>query len=345
LPSFGEKLKLEREKRKMTLEQISSTTKISTRLLQAMEEDKFNRLPGGIFNKGFVRAYAHAVGLDEEQTVAEYLEASGDGPATRVEPGSRESGHNTARDRVNHDSPLRITDEGSGRLEIRAEVASRGLPWGIFAVVLLIVALGLSLWNYRRLERERMAVPRVASAVAPPAVTKPPDQPSAAPSDQNASQPTTPAAEPAAQNGAATAASQNATRSAVPPATTNSASPAAGASGKIPAVGAPQAATKPEPTTQSVLPAPGEFVVSIQAKDESWLSVLVDGKPVGSETIQAGTERSFRARKQVIVKSGNAGALDFRLNGTTLPVGGEWGEVKTVTIGPGGLVLNAAPTQ
>ena len=43
MPSFGEKLKQEREKRKITLEQISSSTKIGTRMLQALEEDNFNQ--------------------------------------------------------------------------------------------------------------------------------------------------------------------------------------------------------------------------------------------------------------------------------------------------------------
>ena len=61
MPSFGEKLKLEREKRKITLDQISASTKIGTRMLQALEEDRFTQLPGGIFNKGFVRAYARVV--------------------------------------------------------------------------------------------------------------------------------------------------------------------------------------------------------------------------------------------------------------------------------------------
>src|SRR5258707_5900039 len=80
LPSFGEKLKQEREKRAITLEQISLSTKIGTRMLQALEEDKFSQLPGGIFNRGFVRAYANHVGLDEDQTVAAYLLASGEAP-------------------------------------------------------------------------------------------------------------------------------------------------------------------------------------------------------------------------------------------------------------------------
>ena len=55
-------------------------------MLQALEEDKFNQLPGGIFNKGFVRAYSRCVGLDEDQTVAEYLQASGDAPPLEPNP-------------------------------------------------------------------------------------------------------------------------------------------------------------------------------------------------------------------------------------------------------------------
>src|SRR6202051_3271583 len=87
LPSFGEKLKLEREKRKITLEEISVSTKIGTRMLQALEENKFNQLPGGIFNKGFVRAYSRCLGLDEDQTIADYLQASGDAlPASPETP-------------------------------------------------------------------------------------------------------------------------------------------------------------------------------------------------------------------------------------------------------------------
>src|SRR5216683_2565670 len=75
VPSFGEKLRKEREQRKITLDDISSSTKISTRMLRALEEEHFDQLPGGVFNKGFVRAYARQVGLDEEESVADYLAA------------------------------------------------------------------------------------------------------------------------------------------------------------------------------------------------------------------------------------------------------------------------------
>ena len=84
MTSFGEKLQREREMRAVTLEEIAEATKIGTRNLRALESNDFDKLPGGIFNKGFVRAYARYLGIDEEQAVADYLAASGQAetPAT-----------------------------------------------------------------------------------------------------------------------------------------------------------------------------------------------------------------------------------------------------------------------
>src|SRR5579872_144984 len=70
--TFGERLRREREMRGITLEEIAHSTKIGTRNLRALEDEEFHLLPGGIFNRGFVRAYAHFLGLDEEQCVADY---------------------------------------------------------------------------------------------------------------------------------------------------------------------------------------------------------------------------------------------------------------------------------
>ncbi len=301
MSSFGEKLKLEREKRKITLEQISSTTKIGTRMLQALEEEKFSQLPGGIFNKGFVRAYARTLGLDEDQTVADYLEASGDGPPVQVEPVSRDNTRAHAG-----------REPESGRLEIRAEVASRQLPWGILALVLLIIALGLSLWNYHRREQERLSNQ-----------PKPVQHAATQSTDRSAS--TTGASSSAAQ----------------PPPASESANSSAPPAASLPA--APAGSSQSEGTTATAAAASGEFVVVIQARDESWLSVFVDGKPAGSETVEAGDMRTYHARERVTVKAGNAAALDFRLNGKALPVGGDPGEVRTVTIGPAG-VMPSAPS-
>lgn len=73
--AFGEKLRRQRELRGISLDAISTVTKISPRMLRAIEEEHFDQLPGGVFNKGFVRAYARQVGLNEEEAVSDYLAA------------------------------------------------------------------------------------------------------------------------------------------------------------------------------------------------------------------------------------------------------------------------------
>jgi cytoskeleton protein RodZ len=86
--TFGESLKRERELRGVTLEEISAATRIATRFLKAIEDEDWNHLPGGVFNRGFVRAVARYLGLDEENTVAEYTLAVGDRPSVPVWTGS-----------------------------------------------------------------------------------------------------------------------------------------------------------------------------------------------------------------------------------------------------------------
>jgi transcriptional regulator with XRE-family HTH domain len=69
---FGEHLKREREMRGVSLEEISAATRISTRFLEALENDHWDQLPGGVFNRGFIRSIARFLGLDEDSLVAEY---------------------------------------------------------------------------------------------------------------------------------------------------------------------------------------------------------------------------------------------------------------------------------
>src|SRR5207247_1921964 len=61
-----------RESKGISLDQIAKQTRISSRFLAAIEDEEFQILPGGIFNRGFVRAYAESVGLDPNQAVADY---------------------------------------------------------------------------------------------------------------------------------------------------------------------------------------------------------------------------------------------------------------------------------
>jgi cytoskeletal protein RodZ len=77
MSAFGENLRRERDLRGVSLTEISQATKIGARLLDAIETERFERLPGGVFNSAFVRQYARYLGLDEDKIVAEFLTAFG----------------------------------------------------------------------------------------------------------------------------------------------------------------------------------------------------------------------------------------------------------------------------
>ncbi|PYS52318.1 MAG: hypothetical protein DMF68_01980 [Acidobacteria bacterium] len=71
--SFGEQLRLAREARGITLRQISDQTRISIRYLEAIEADNYKQLPGGIFNRSFIKSYAKQIGFDEKEAIEGYL--------------------------------------------------------------------------------------------------------------------------------------------------------------------------------------------------------------------------------------------------------------------------------
>src|SRR5690242_7249589 len=77
MSSFGADLKREREAKGISLKEISDRTKIGVRLLKALEDEQLEQLPGGIFDKSFLRQYARFLGLDEEHLLDEYLKVTG----------------------------------------------------------------------------------------------------------------------------------------------------------------------------------------------------------------------------------------------------------------------------
>lgn len=129
--SFGEKLKRERELRSVTLEEIADATKIGTRSLRALEQEQFAQLPGGIFNKGFVRAYANYLGIDAEQAVADFTAASGD---AAKESDISEIAGQVERQRAQSPSP-------------RGPSVSSMLVLVVFLVIIFSVIGGLRYWG------------------------------------------------------------------------------------------------------------------------------------------------------------------------------------------------------
>jgi cytoskeletal protein RodZ len=76
--TFGERLKRERELREVSLEEVAKGTRIAERFLQALENEQWDKLPGGVFGRGFVRSIARYLGLSEENLLSEYDLARGE---------------------------------------------------------------------------------------------------------------------------------------------------------------------------------------------------------------------------------------------------------------------------
>ena len=70
--NFGDRLKRERELREVSMDELTKATRISTRFVQALENEDWAKLPGGVFGHGFVRTIARYLGLSEEALLGEY---------------------------------------------------------------------------------------------------------------------------------------------------------------------------------------------------------------------------------------------------------------------------------
>jgi len=149
---FGKELRTERESRGIGLEEISDSTKISSRYLAALEEDQFEQLPGGVFNKGIVRSYARVVGLDEDFWVSRYMDAYQQSGQLKTD-----------------DADWIAFAENVGKTrQIEGERPDLRLRWaGVAALLLLLVGLGWFVWTY---VRSRMDEEGTLSRSHPPAI-------------------------------------------------------------------------------------------------------------------------------------------------------------------------------
>jgi hypothetical protein len=165
MSGFGEHLKHERETRQVSLREISDATKISLRYLEALEQNRFDVLPGGVFNRGFVRAYAEHIGIDCDATVDRYLrEVEGLGlspsepPAPLPAPGAPNA--DPAAARSTPPGAFAASRPGTGRRPVISGIADADTPsrsprplvialWSIVgsSLVLLVLLLFTAPWK------------------------------------------------------------------------------------------------------------------------------------------------------------------------------------------------------
>lgn len=152
---FGGTLRSARERKGVSLRHIANATKISMSALEALERNDFARLPGGIFSRSFVRAYAEEVDLDPDQTVTEFLKEAGETfeppPAVAVE-----------------DAPL--LPENDPALDFRqAWRPTRFFGLGPWTAILLVLVIPLAIWGTFSAMKGAAPVPAQPAATGAPA--------------------------------------------------------------------------------------------------------------------------------------------------------------------------------
>jgi cytoskeletal protein RodZ len=369
---FGDKFRKEREKKGFSLDDVSKVTKISSRMLQAIEQEHFDQLPGGVFNKGFIRAYAKHVGLNDEEAVTDYLaclrqaqidanevwEPQRPAPPPRPAPPQNRPA-NKRRLTRQPEAPLPGTRVGElpdlqlPRAEdVRPPRKNYGqprpeIPWRIVAVAALAVVLVIILW-IRHSRSEAASASPFASQPASPSKTSPPAQPPSASLTSPANQasappvvkapthPPSPKSQPPQANDAAAHTSTPA------PAT-----PPPDAQGSDVTIRNLSPAN-PSSLTKSVLPSSTPAAAAkatenkpitliIRASETSWISVSADGQPVSIETLIAPAHTSVRADREIVAKIGNAAGVSFLWNGQEIPAQGAESEVKTFVFDASGM--------
>ena len=200
MSSIGETLRRERLRQNLDLGQISRELKISQRFLDAIEDERFDRLPAGVFARSFVRQYATLLGLDAEELVGELQKTiEPPAPTPRASQYSVEPIDSIQVPRVEHWEA--VSDRA------RFEWASPLPALALLVVVLLVCSGVYTFWQHSAQSGAAQTSQEVASPPPPP-----PAQPDPQPA-QARTQP--PAAEPAPQAKVEPAPAQ--TAQAVPP--------------------------------------------------------------------------------------------------------------------------------
>jgi cytoskeleton protein RodZ len=310
---FGDHLRRERELRGVTLEEVSAATRISVTFLEALERGDWEKLPGGVFRRGFIRSVARFLGLDEENLIGEYSLETNDAPKIAV--------------------PARNT---------RPDLRHAYFYGGIAAIVVFIV---IAIFAYRHFSHRRISpdyrsvpartAPRPASNAIPPvanssaaaapiansaanlnssAATSPASPPAG--SAQNNSAPSNSPAPPQSppQNAAGNSAAKNAAGNSGPAHSPTAVAPNAGA----PSAASPVAAGFPPATSKTTTGPAGPstgLVLRVQASRAAHVRVLSDGEELFNGEMGRGQWQNFRGVQNIEIFSDDAGAVQLQLNG------------------------------
>lgn len=313
----GEILRAERERRGWTVVDVAKHLKIRRVQLEAIETSDYDELPRGAYAAGFVRSYAELLDLDAAELSRRFKEeASGiDVPA---------------------------------ELSFPTPINESRLPGRVLVALSLLLAVGAYGTWYYMTAADRAPVPRVTAVPETLAARVPAPSPSAAEAQARALPPV-PAA-PVAQAEPAPAAlpppaSAPAVAVPAPPAPQIAAVPPAAA----PLAPAPVTGSAPvsEPGSPRVFGEASEGRIVIRATGDSWTQVRdANGNIVFSRILRAGESYNVPDRPGLTMSTGNAGALDVRVDGNVAPALGRPGMVERgIALDPERLAAGTAKSE
>jgi len=350
---FGAKLRQARVKRGVSLEEIANASKISIAVLEELESNDISRLPQGVLGRGFIRSYATQVGLEPEATVAEFVE--------RFPTESVTAGYQTLEQQIEEQQ---LEDMRRWSLP---SLWSRPSPllMAFAAGVVLLAACPL----YLRRERSRPATARnslgATKAKAGPRglVSRP--SPVGTPAAVETHRETTATAVASTESSGAAL-----ERPALPPesSTTRAESPTqTPPTGKSalekpaveksvtekrtiekPAVEKPvvekpptEMPAKEKPTQEkpakarpAAEAARARLAVVLSVTRPSWIIASVDGKRAVNRLLQVGEQESLDANTDLLLTTGDAGAVVMTVNGAAARPIGRPGQTVTVRVNP-----------
>lgn len=313
--TLGEELRRRREAAGIDLNEIAAATCIGVRFLRAIEENDFKALPGGLFTRSFIRAYAHHVGMDENAAIRLYFQQTGESEPQLHHP-----------------------------LSEAARAKARPSPWAnvaiVLAVLLVLILGGIAGMHHWRRSPSTKQTPTVqttpvgqteSGSQAPgqlpptmaPAAEPPPARPESAPPDTVLSpEPSASAAQPTS-----------------PPS---------------PVEPSPQMTETPQPPPQSVAhdtlsteteptALPTQLDMSIRATGDCWVWVQADGAMPRSENLRSGDRRVFTAKERLIISARNAHHLEVTINGQTVKLPQSGSAIGGVIITPRNLSQFTTP--
>ena len=314
MESLGKTLKSLREEKGMTLMDISKATKIRTSVLSSLENEEWDKLPQRIFIKGFVRAYAHAVGADEN-LILDLFESSCPIEDQKITCPTFES------------QPMDSLDRGKRK---------RSYKWVFILILILLICGGLYFlfqkYYNQLVEFSQPPVKEETTIVVPP---KPEQKAPVTPGAEN----TPPKTQPPSNT-------EDAAATGTTPSVANTMGEASQTTVKpeekpkpqeVPAVTPParEQPAKQEKTETATKPGPAEKTsektsndnLLITAKMETWIGLKIDGKTRKEILLKPGKTFSTKVDKFVELLIGNAGGIDITFNGKKVENIGKPGQV------------------